>query len=102
MTEWAVVGVIVVLVGLFLTIGKPILSVVEELQALRFETDHQEKEINRDIESIKELVKLSQSHENRLNNFEEDYSEVRAQTSELLRVTLSHEQRITNLEHKEQ
>lgn len=102
MTEWAVVGVLVVLIGLFFTVGKPILSVVKELQQLRFETDHQEKEINRDIESIKELVKLSQSHENRINNLEDNYAEVRAQTSELLRISQGHEQRITHLELKDQ
>lgn len=100
MTEWAVVGVIVVLVGLFFTIGKPILSVVKELQALRFETDRQEKEIDRDIDSIKELTKIAQAHESRLANQEIDMAEVRAQTSELLKVTLSHEQRIVYLEEE--
>lgn len=96
--EWTVVTVLVVLIGLFFTVGKPIMNVVKELQSLRFETDHQEKEINRDIESIKELTKIAQSHENRLSNQEIDMAEVRAQTSELLKVTLSHEQRIVHLE----
>lgn len=98
--EWTVVTVIVVLVGLFFTVGKPIMSAYKEMNALRFETDRQGKEIDRDIESIKELVKLSQSHENRLANVEDNYAEVRAQTSELLRVTQSHEARITGLEIK--
>lgn len=96
--EWTVVTALVVLVGLFFTVGKPIINVVKELQALRFETDRQEKEIDRDIDSIKELTKIAQSHENRLANQENDMAEVRAQTSELLRVTLSHEQRIVHLE----
>lgn len=98
--EWTVVTALVVIVGLFFTVGKPIWGVLKELQTLRCETDHQEKEIDRDIESIKELVKLSQSHENRLADVEEDYAEIRAQTSELLKVTLSHESRITSLENK--
>lgn len=98
--EWTVVTALVVLVGLFFAVGKPIWSILKELQTLRIETDHQEKEIDRDIDSIKELVKLSQSHENRIANVEDDYAEVRAQTSELLRVTQSHEARITGLEIK--
>lgn len=98
--EWTVVTALVVIVGLFFTVGKPIWGVLKELQTLRIKTDHQEKEIDRDIESIKELVKLSQSHENRLADVEEDYAEIRAQTSELLKVTLSHESRITSLENK--
>lgn len=98
--EWTVVTALVVIVGLFFAVGKPIWGVLKELQTLRCETDHQEKEIDRDIESIKELVKLSQSHENRLADVEEDYAEIRAQTSELLKVTLSHESRITSLENK--
>lgn len=98
--EWTVVTVLVVLVGLFFAVGKPIWGVLKELQTLRCETDHQEKEIDRDIESIRELVKISQSHENRLADVEEDYAEIRAQTSELLKVTLSHESRITSLENK--
>lgn len=98
--EWTVVTALVVIVGLFFAVGKPIWGVLKELQTLRCETDHQEKEIDSDIESIKELVKLSQSHENRLADVEEDYAEIRAQTSELLKVTLSHESRITSLENK--
>lgn len=98
--EWTVVTALVVLIGLFFTIGKPILNVVKELQGLRYDTDRQEKEINRGIDSIKELAKISQSHENRLVNVEDDYAEIRAQTSELLKVTLSHEARITGLEIK--
>lgn len=98
--EWTVVTALVVIVGLFFAVGKPIWGVLKELQTLRCETDNQEKEIDRDIESIKELVKLSQSHENRLADVEKDYAEIRAQTSELLKVTLSHESRITSLESK--
>lgn len=98
--EWTVVTVIVVLVGLFFTVGKPVWSILKELQTLRCETDYQEKEINKDSENIKELVKLSQSHENRITSMEENYAEVRAQTSELLKVTQSHEARITGLEIK--
>lgn len=103
--EWTVVGVIVVLVGLFFTVGKPIMGVVRELQTLRCDTDRQEKEIDRDIDSIKELVKLSQIHENRITNQEDkmvearsSLSEVNSAITELLRVSQTHEARIHNLE----
>lgn len=99
--EWTVVGVIVVLVGLFFTVGKPIMGLVSKLERNTYDTDRQEKEIDRNIESIKELARVAQAHENRLSNMEDNYGEVRAQTSELLKVTLSHEARITTLEHKD-
>lgn len=98
--EWTVVTALVVLIGLFFTVGKPIMFAYKEMNNLRFETDRQAKEIDRDIESIKDLVKLSQSHENRIANTENNYAEIRAQTTELLRVTQSHEARITGLEIK--
>lgn len=98
--EWTVVTALVVIVGLFFTVGKPIWGVLKELQTLRVQTNYQEKEIDTDAETVKELVKLSQSHENRLANQENDMTEIRAQTSELLKVTLSHEGRISSLESK--
>lgn len=103
--EWTVVSVIVVLVGLFFTVGKPVMGVVRELQTLRCDTDRQEKEIDRDVDSIKELVKLSQIHENRITNQEDkmvearsSLAEVNAAITELLRVSQTHEARIHNLE----
>ena len=98
--EWTVVTSLVVIVGLFFTVGKPIWGLLRELQTLRVQNDYQEKIINTDAETVKELVKLSQSHENRLANQENVTEEIRAQTSELLKVTLSHEGRISNLENK--
>lgn len=97
--EWTVVTALVVLIGLFFTVGKPIMSYAKEMHNLRFETDRQEKEIDRNIDTIKELVKLSQSHENRLTDHEKEMSEIRAQTTELLRISQLHEGRIIHLEH---
>ena len=94
--EWTVVTSLVVIVGLFFTVSKPIWDIVRELQTLKVQNDYQEK----DAEIVRELVKLSQSHENRLANQENDMAEIRAQTSELLKITLSHEGRISNLENK--
>lgn len=96
--EWTVVTALVVLIGLFFTVGKPILNVVKELQGLRYDTDRQEKEINRDIDSIKELAKISQSHENRLTNQERDNAQITQSIAELLKVSQSHETRIHDLE----
>lgn len=99
MTEWTVVGVIVVLVGLFFTVGKPIIGLVRELQSLRFETDKQQKEIDRDIEGLKELTKIAQAHENRITNQEQEGRNLRTEIGELLKVSQSHEMRIHDLEH---
>lgn len=98
--EWTVVTSLVVIVGLFFTVSKPIWSALKELQTLRVQNDYQDKVMNADAETVKELVKLSQSHENRLANQENNMAEIRAQTSELLKVALSHEGRISNLESK--
>lgn len=98
--EWTVVTSLVVIVGLFFTVSKPIWGALKELQTLKVQNDYQEKERNTYTETVKELVKLSQSHENRLANQENDMAEIRAQTSELLKITLSHEGRISNLESK--
>lgn len=100
--EWTVVTALVVIVGLFFTVGKPIWGVLKELQTLRVQTDYQEKEIDKDLESLKELSKIAQAHEMRLANQEDNFAEVRAQTSELLKVTLSHEERISHLEKNTQ
>lgn len=98
MTEWTVVGVLVVLIGLFLTVGKPILNLVTQLQGLRYDTDRQEKEIDRDIESIKELVKVSQSHEIRITNQESETDKLAASIAELVKLNADHEGRIVVLE----
>lgn len=98
--EWTVVTSLVVLVGLFFTVSKPIWSILKELQTLIVELEYQKKEMSTEAETVKELVKLSQSHENRLTKQENDMAEIRAQTSELLKITLFHERRITDLENK--
>lgn len=98
MTEWTVVTVIIALVGLFITVGKPILGLIKEIQGLRYDTDRQEHEIDRDIESIKELSKIAQAHETRIMNQEDRMCEITAEISELLKVSQSHEMRIHDLE----
>lgn len=97
--EWTVVTVLVVLVGLFFTVGKPIWGLLRELQSLRFETDKQEKDIDKNLESLKELTKIAQAHENRIVNQEEDSRVVRNEITELVKVSQSHEMRIHDLEH---
>lgn len=85
--EWTVVTAIVVLVGLFLSVGKPILGVVKELQELRFETNQQRKEIDRDIDSIKELSRIAQSHEERLKNQERETDKLAKSMNELVEIS---------------
>lgn len=97
--EWTVVTALVVIVSLFFTVGKPILSLVSQLQELRFEADRQEKEINRDIESIKELTKLSQSHETRIAGNKSETDKLAASIAELVKLNHDHEGRIVVLEH---
>ena len=98
MTEWTVVTVIIALIGLFFTVGKPILGLVKEIQGLRYDTDRQEHEIDRDIKSIKELSKIAQAHETRIVNQEDKMCEVTAEITKLLEVSQSHEMRIHDLE----
>ena len=98
--EWTVVGVIVVLVGLFFTVGKPILGLVTELQKLRYETDRQEKEINRDIESIKELTKIAQAHQARIESTERETDKLAKSIAELVTVSAKHDAEIHELKEK--
>lgn len=96
--EWTVVTALVVLVGLFFTIGKPIIGLIKELQAVQIETGRQEKEIDRNIESIKGLVQISQSHENRIAKTESETDKLAASIAELVKLNANHEGRIVILE----
>ena len=84
MTEWAVVGVITALVGLFVTVGKPIIDLNRTLT--RLETKMGELEV-------------------KLDNLESHSSEARrrlwAKNEEQDRKLCDHESRICALEQKE-
>ena len=98
--EWTVVVVITALIGLFFTVGKPILGLVTELQKLRYETDRQEKEINRDIESIKELTKICQAHNERINSQESEVDKLTKNVAEVLALSAKHDREIQELREK--
>lgn len=96
--EWTVVTVIVVLVGLFFTVGKPILNNQKEMNQLRFETDQQGSEINDNLQSLKELSKIAQSHENRLQLAENAIEKLTLSISEWTESRHNYDERIHNLE----
>lgn len=85
--EWNIVLTLVTLIGLFLTVGKPIMGVVKELQELRFETNQQRKEIDRDIESIKELSRIAQAHTVRLDNTESEVDKLSKAVANLVELS---------------
>lgn len=57
--EWTVVSAIVVIVGLFFTVGKPILGVCKEMVELRKDTTMNSRNIEHNSDDIKELLKVS-------------------------------------------
>lgn len=87
MSEWGVVGVIVVMVGLFFTVGKPVINLNTSITELTVTVKHLQKDYDdlkkKTQEEINELaVKNSDSHK-RIHDKIDD-----------------HEQRINDLEHK--
>lgn len=81
MTEWGVVGVIIALVGLFITVGKPIFSLISAIEKLRCTC-------NELIEKFdKSELKNKESHK-RLWEHNEEQNEI----------IFDHEKRISSLE----
>ena len=86
MTEWGVVGVIIAVVGLFFTVGKPVINLNTSITKLTVTVDRLQKDYDdlkkRAHEEVSYLaVKNSDSHR-RIHDKLDD-----------------HEQRITDLEH---
>lgn len=98
MTEWTVVGVIVVLIGLFFTVGKPIMENQKEMNKLRFETDQQGGEIGDNLKALRELTKITQSHENRITNTESEVEKLALSIKEMINGNLVFGERIHDLE----
>lgn len=67
-----VIACIVTLAGLFFTIGKPILSMCTRVEKMQMQTDRNAQEIDRNINDIKGLLQISQSHEVRIHDLEQD------------------------------
>lgn len=68
--EWTVITVLIAIVGLFLTVGKPILNFCTEIKALRLEVNFDEKRLQKITDDIEELSKITQSHEMRIHDLE--------------------------------
>ena len=87
MTEWGVVGVIIAVVGLFFTVGKPVITLNTSITKLTVTVDRLQKDYD-DLKKqahseVNDLaVKNSDSHR-RIHDKLDD-----------------HEQRITDLEHR--
>lgn len=68
--EWTVITVLIAIVGLFLAVGKPILNFCTEMKALRMEVNFDEKRLQKITDDIEELSKITQSHEMRIHDLE--------------------------------
>lgn len=66
--EWTVITVLIAIVGLFLTVGKPILNFCTEMKALRMEVNFDENRLQKITDDIEELSKITQSHEIRIHD----------------------------------
>ncbi len=90
MAQWDVVLVITSLVGLFLTVGVPIIGLNKTITTLNIRLDHMEKETNEQKNDIDEIRVASKESHRRI--WEHN-------TSQDKRID-DHEKRITILEHK--
>ena len=86
MTEWGVVGVIIAVVGLFFTVGKPVITLNTSITKLTVTVDRLQK----DYDDLKK-----QAH-SEVNDLAVKNSDSHRRIHEKLD---DHEQRITDLEH---
>lgn len=70
--EWTVVTVIVCLVGLFFTIGKPILNICNKVEKITIEIGHMQEEIKANSQQTLELMKTLSDHELRIHDLEQE------------------------------
>ena len=98
--EWTVVLALVTLIGLFFTVGKPILNLVTKLEKNTYDTAAQQKEIDRNIDSIKDLVKIAQAHNDRINNQESEVDKLTKNVAELVAISTKHDREIQELREK--
>lgn len=86
MTEWGVVGVLIAVVGLFFTVGKPVINLNTSITKLTVTVDRLQK----DYDDLKK-----QAH-SEVNDLAVKNSDSHRRIHEKLD---DHEQRITDLEH---
>lgn len=69
--EWKVIEVLVVIVGLFLTIGRPIIQHTQQTQKILDQLSTHKNSIEENTEVIDEHEKKLQDHELRLHDLEQ-------------------------------
>lgn len=91
MNEWTVVSVLIALVGLFITIGKPIINLNNTMTTLNITVQQNNKELEDQKKELKEQRDSAHTSHQRLwdKNDEQD------------KAISDHETRIRVLEHKE-
>lgn len=77
--EWIVVVTLVTLVGLFFTVGKPILSLCSTLKVMQSQLDQEKVDMRETKEQIRDLVKVSATYEMRIHDLEQDVNHLKEQ-----------------------
>ena len=77
--EWTIVVTLVTLVGLFFTVGKPILSLCSTLEVMQSQLDQEKVDMGDTKEQIRDLVKVSVTHEMRIHDLEQDVGHLKEQ-----------------------
>lgn len=74
MTEWGVVEVIIALVGLFLTVGKPIMNLITSITKLTLSMDsirsYVDQMVSKNTESHRDIFRQLDNHESRIGSLE--------------------------------
>ena len=70
--EWKVIEVLVVIVGLFFSIGRPIIQHTQQTQKMLDQLGNHNNAIKDNAEMIDEHDKKLQNHEMRLHDLEQD------------------------------
>lgn len=73
--EWTIIEVLVVIVGLFLSVGAPILKQSGKIQQIIDQIGFQQKELNEGWKEIDQHGKQLQDHETRITILEHDNEE---------------------------
>ena len=73
--EWSVVEVLIMLSGLFLSIGLPILRQSNKIQQIIDNVSAQQKELNTEQQLVSYHEKKINEHETRITILEHDYEE---------------------------
>lgn len=70
--EWKVIEVLVVIIGLFFSVGRPIIQHTKQTQNILNELSNHKTSIEDNAEVIDEHEKKLQNHEMRLHDLEQD------------------------------